>query len=187
MRFIGVIVAVSLLVGLSMGASGECPGTNVITAMMSGMASFLEVSPLDFSTIRSSGALSTRNGTRIQVCLSNANFTIEQMSSDYLVPITSGDQFIAVIKFTNGREPVVAGEYSAAAGYGKPFWAYAEVKLYNGEKGVIVSLGVQEGTAVIQELTEDRICGTFNLKTKAGNPKPAEISGEFNVQLEHSR
>ncbi|MCP5108621.1 MAG: hypothetical protein GY950_34870, partial [bacterium] len=79
------------------------------------------------------------------------------------------------------------GKYSPAAGYGKPFWVTAEVKLFKGEKGVIVSLGVREGTATIIKMTEDSICGTFDVKTKAGSSLKGTLSGKFNVKMEKSR
>lgn len=187
MPFAVCVLGMLLLGGSPAGMGEDCSGVNEITAMTSGMASFQAVSPLDFSMIRSSGALSSRNGTRIKVCLSNADFTIQQMSNDYVLPISNREQFIAVITFSNGSDAVVPGEYSPAAGYGKPLWVYAEVKLHKADKGVIVSLGVQEGKAVIQELTGERICGEFDLRTKPGNPIPSEISGRFDVRLESSR
>jgi hypothetical protein len=64
---------------------------------------------------------------------------------------------------------------------------FAEVKLYKPEKGVIVSFGVKEGTAKIIEISEDKICGNFNLSSKSASGFRSKISGEFNVKLEHSK
>ena len=173
-----------LLLVLNIGLEGDCPKDNKITKMTSSMDSFKAVQPLDFSKIVSTGALSNKAGTKVQVCLSNSNFTIPQMASDFVVPIKEKKQFIAVINFSNGSKPVSAGKYSPAAGYRKPFWVTAEVKVHKGEKNTIVSLGVVEGTAQIDEITADRICGSFDLKNKKGD---SGISGQFNVKLEKSR
>ena len=179
-----LIVLMFLFFSCAIGLAGECPQANKITQMTSGMESFKAVQPLDFSKITSAGALSSKAGAMLQVCLSNGDFTTKQMSSDFVVPIKEKSQFIAVINFSNGSNPVAAGKYNPAAGFKKPFWVTAEVKVHKGEKGVIVSLGVREGTAEILEITDDKVCGTFALKNKKGD---SVISGEFNVKLEKSR
>ncbi|MBN2400184.1 MAG: hypothetical protein JXI33_07570 [Candidatus Aminicenantes bacterium] len=161
-----------------------CPKANKITKMTSSIASFRAVQPLDFSKITSAGALADKAGTKLQVCLSNGIFGTEQMANSFVVPIKKKSEFIAVLNFSNARQPITVGKYSPAAGYGKPFWVTAEVKVYNGDKGVIVSLGVVEGTAEILEMNETTLCGTFNVKNKKGD---SAIAGEFNVKLERSR
>jgi len=166
------------------GLDAGCPKTNKITAMTSGMDSFKAVQPLDFSKIISAGALSDKAGTKLQVCLSNGNFTTEQMANSFVLPIKQKSEFIAVLNFSNARQPITAGKYSPAAGYGKPFRVTAEVKVHQGEKGVIVSLGVMEGTAEILEMTDTTVCGTFNVKNKKGD---STLTGEFNTKLEKSR
>lgn len=182
-----LVVFFSLFLFINPAGADDCPKANVITKMTSGMDSFKAVAPLDFSKIISAGAMSSKEGKKVIVCLSNGNFTTQQMSSDFVVPIKKKDEFIAVIHFSNGTDKIIPGDYSAASGYRKPFWAYAEVKLHKGEKGVIVSLGVREGTARIIKIENGMICGEFNLKTKAGIPTQGAISGRFNVKLEKSR
>jgi len=180
------LVLVFALVVMGM-AGDDCPKVNKINSMESTMQSFKDVSPLDFSTIKSAGAMSKKQGTRLEVYLSNGTFTTKQMSSSFVVPIKKKDEFIAVIHFSNGKEKIVPGTYNGSSGYGKPFWAYAEVKLFKGEKGTIVSLGIREGTAVITKLTDNMVCGTFDLKSKTGSKSKGAISGTFNVKLEKSK
>lgn len=176
-----------ILAVFSLGLSSGPDESNRITDLWSNSDSFKEVEPLDFSNIVSAGAFQNKDGTRLQVCLSNAEFDITQMSSDLIVPITDKSQFIAVIKFNNAREEIVPGIYSPTAGYGKPFWAFAEVKLHKGEKGVVLSLGVNEGTAVITEKTADRVKGTFDMRAVTKTGKNSEIAGTFDVTLTTSR
>lgn len=166
------------------GLDAGCPKANKITKMTSGMDSFKAVQPLDFSKVTSAGALSNKAGTKLQVCLSNGMFDTAKMANSFVVPIKKKSEFIAVLNFSNARKPITVGKYSPANGYGKPFWVTAEVKVHKGEKGVIVSLGVVEGTAEIVEITETSVCGTFNVKNKKGD---AVFSGEFNTKLEKSR
>ena len=167
-----------------LGMAEDCPKANKISKMISGSKSFKAVQPLDFSKIVSAGAYSNKKGTKLQVCLSNGNFKIADMANNFVLPIKKKNEFIAVINFTNASKPIVAGEYSAAAGYEKPFWASAAAKVHKGEKGVVVSLGVVEGTATIIKMTKDSVCGRFDLKNKKGD---SAISGEFNVKIEKSR
>ncbi len=168
----------------SIGLEAGCLKDNKITKLTSTMASFKAVQPLDFSKIVSAGAYSNKAGTKLQVCMSNADFPVDKMANSFVVPIKEKSQWIAVLNFSNARKPIVAGKYSASAGYGKPFWVTAEVKVHKGEKNTIVSLGVVEGIAEIIEITDSKICGTFNLKNKKGD---SGIVGEFNMKIEKSR
>ena len=168
-------------------AAEDCPEANVLTRMESAMESVQEVSPLDFSSITSAGAQASKERSKIKVCLSNGDFSISEMSNDYVLPLTETSQFIAVVTFTNAKEPVIEGAYSAESGYGKPFWAFAEIRVKVGEKGATVSLGVARGTATITFLGEDRICGRFDLRTSDDAGFPGAIAGEFSCPLETSR
>lgn len=165
----------------------SCPESSTITEMVSSSATVKAMEPFDFSKIKSSGALLMKNGTKLGVYLSNGDFTIKQMSNSFIVPVKEKGVFIVAINFTNAKEPITPGTYSAAAGYGKPFWVTAEIKVAREEKGAIVSLGVREGTACIIKITDSSICGTFDLKLKKKDAISSAISGEFNVPLEKSR
>jgi hypothetical protein len=186
-RSLLIVFLMLVLVSLVTPAGEDCPKANVITKMISSNNSFKAVQPLDFSKIVSGGAMLSKNGEKVAVCLSNANFTTAQMSNSFVLPIKKKEEFIAVIRFSNGKDTIVPGTYSPASGYGKPFRVYAEVALHKGEKGVIASLGVREGTATIIKMTDDMICGKFHLKPKSGSSVIGEIAGEFNVKLEKSR
>jgi len=165
----------------------SCPENSAITEMISSSSTVKAMEPFDFAMIKSGGALLKENGTKLGVYLSNGDFTIKQMSSSFLVPVKEKGIFITAINFTNARKAIETGTYSAAAGYGKPFWVTAEIKVAREEKGAIVSLGVREGTATIIKITETSICGTFDLKLKKKDAITNAISGQFNVPLEKSR
>ncbi|UCH95133.1 MAG: hypothetical protein JSV88_33485 [Candidatus Aminicenantes bacterium] len=186
-RWLLIVFLMLVLASFVHPAGEDCPKTNVITKMSSSNNSFKAVQPLDFSKITSGGAMLSKNGKKVAVCLSNGNFTTAQMSNIFVLPIKKKEEFIALIRFSNGKDKIVPGTYSPTSGFGKPFWVYAEVALHKGEKGVIASLGVREGTATIIKMTEDMICGKFHLKTKTGSSVKGEIAGEFNVKLEKSK
>ncbi|MCK7474303.1 MAG: hypothetical protein MZV49_13690 [Rhodopseudomonas palustris] len=105
------------------------------------------------------------------------------MANSFVLPLKHKGQFILQVTFSNGAG-IGPGKYDPAAGYGKPFWASAEIKVPLGEQGTIVMLGVGEGTAEIVAMSGSMVCGRFRLKTPA-NRSPA--AGEFNVPMERSR
>ncbi|MBM3293532.1 MAG: hypothetical protein FJY82_03310 [Candidatus Aminicenantes bacterium] len=169
-------------------ATQDCPKQNVIQSVVSDMPSFKEVSPLDFGTIRSAKAWLSRGGKKLNVLLSNGDFSAEAMANDYVLPLKTKSEFILVVTFLNGDKPIVEGDYSPAAGYGKPFWAFAEIRVLVGPKGTNVSFGVIEGSARLLSMKNGRVCGTFNLaKKNAKNEITASVVGEFNVEMEMSK
>jgi len=182
---LAVLLAASFLtLEINIIEATGCPAGSRITNLKSSMSSIKAVWPINYRNLKSTGAWSTRNGSRLAVCLSNGNYQINKMGSTFVSPIKDRSKFIAVIQFSNGKNPVVAGNYSPSAGYNQPFWVFAEVKVFKGERGVTVSLGVRKGTATITKITNNRVCGTFNLQNKSGTSK---IAGRFNVPLEKSR
>jgi hypothetical protein len=170
-------------------AISECPKVNVLkNVVCTDMPSFKEVSPLVFSSIRSAQAMLSRGGKKLEVLLSNGDFSAEQMANSYVLPLKKKSEFILVVTFLNADKPVVEGDYSPAAGYGKPFWSYAEIRVLSGPKGTNVSFGVSEGSARILSIKNGRVCGTFALTRKnALNEIAASVIGEFNVEMEVSK
>jgi len=174
-----------MVISLS-GTAADCPKTNVIAKMSSAMQAFKDAQPLDRSALKACGAQLSKDGKELRVCLANGDFTVEDMANSFVLPLKQKGQFILQVNFSNGAG-IVPGKYDPAAGYGKPFWATAEVKVAVGEKGTIVMLGVTEGTAEIIAMSGSMVCGRFHLKTPSGQAQPSEVAGEFNVKVERSR
>jgi hypothetical protein len=187
---IGIVLGLSCFVFVSSipVAAENCPQTNLIQSMIcTDMPAYKEVSPLVYTQIRSAGAMRSKDGKKIEVFLSNGNFSVEQMANGYVLPLKNKKEFILVIAFLNGNNPVAAGTYSPAAGYGKPFWSFAEVRVLSGPQGTNVSFGVREGSARIIEMKPDRICGTFQMQRKHLGQVAAAVSGQFATQLQESK
>jgi hypothetical protein len=109
------------------------------------------------------------------------------MANSFVLPLTKKGQFILQLNFSNGADAVKPGTYNPDAGYGKPFWVSAEVKVMVGAKGTIAMLGARTGTAEIIKMSETMVCGRFHLQAKVGEIVNSEVAGEFNVKLEKSR
>ena len=106
---------------MNAAVAGECPKTNVLKEMVqTTIKSFAEVSPLDITKIKSSGAFQSKDGKKMAVCLSNGDFTAKELASEWVSPIKKKEDFIFVLQFRNGNDKIAEGEYSAAAGFGKP-------------------------------------------------------------------
>jgi len=173
--------------GISLSAAAvDCPKANVITKMVSAMQAFRDAQPLDRTRLKACGAQLSKDGKELRVCLANGDFAVADMANSFVLPLEQKGQFILQVNFSNGAG-IVPGKYDPAAGYGKPFWASAEIKVPLGKQGTIVMLGVGEGTAEIVAMSGSMVCGRFRLKTPAGHPQPSEVAGEFNVPMERSR
>jgi hypothetical protein len=183
--WLGLLMAGMVLALFSTAA--DCPPGNVITKMTSSMKAFQDALPLDYSTLKTGGAQLANKGKELHICLSNEVFPIAAMANSFVLPLTKKGQFILQLNFSNGAEAVKPGIYNPDAGYGKPFWVSAEIKVMVGEKGTIAMLGARLGTAEIVKMTETMVCGRFRLQAKAGEVVNSEVAGEFNVKLEKSR
>jgi len=175
-----------LLVPVCVGAAPP-KGNAIKTLLCTDMKAFQEVSPLAIGTIRSAGAKRSKDGKKIEVYLSNGDFTVESMSSDMVLPLKNKKDFILVVTFMNGSNPVVDGTYTPKAGYGKPFWSFAAVRVLSGPKGTTLSFGSNEGKSTISGISTGKISGTFLLQRKNGAKVAAEASGTFNVPLTTSK
>ncbi len=181
-----VLAATAAAQGGGQNRPADCPKANAITKMVSAMQAFRDALPLDRSSLKTGGALLSKDGKELRVCLANGDFAVADMANSFVLPLEQKGQFILQVNFLNDAG-IVPGKYDPVAGYGKPFWVTAEVKVAVGDKGTIVMLGAAEGTAEIIAMSGSTVCGRFHLKTPAGHPQPSEVAGEFNVKVERSR
>ncbi|MBU1568166.1 MAG: hypothetical protein KJ630_21400 [Proteobacteria bacterium] len=179
-----LIIALFCVLLVPIYAGAAIPeGNSIKTLSCTDMKPFQDVSPLNFGTIRSAGAQRSKDGKKIEVFLSNGDFTVAQMANDMVLPLKNKEDFILVLTFLNGPNPVIDGAYSPKAGYGKPFWSYVAVRVLSSPKGNTVSFGVNDGESTITGVSADKISGTFKVLRKNGAKVMAEASGAFNVPL----
>lgn len=174
-------IAVSIVWGIlsASPAGAGCPASTKITKMNATLQGFKEGGPYDVGKIRSVKAFVLDGGKKMKICISNMDLT-SYLNVDALgakPPKHKGD-FALILQLSNGSNLVVAGKYSPRAGYGKPFWATAEVLTSAGKAGTFVSIGASDGVAEIVEIGGGRVCGKFNLTGTSGS-----ASGEFNAEI----
>jgi len=166
----------------------EAPAGNSIKALSNSYdPGFKDVSPLDLKSIRSAAALRSKDGRQVQVFLSNGDFTADQMANEYVLPLKSKKEYILVLTFHNGPNPVADGSYSPKAGYGKPFWSSVVVRILSGPKGTNASFGATEGTCSIKGASGGRVTGSFQVMSRNGDKVMAEATGTFDAPLTTSK
>lgn len=168
------LAALVLFCGFSQGA--DCPSADKIEIMNVTTPAFAEAGPYDISKIKSAKVFVLDNGKRIKVCLANIELksylSVDAVGAKKL----SAGEFVLILNLSNGPNEVVAGTYSPKAGYGKPFWATAEVLTGSGKSGMFFSIGASDGTANLIEFSKNKACGTFDITGAAG-----QVKGTFNI------
>ncbi len=173
----GCLVGVMLMVAGHAWAA--CPGGNSVDQLSSSLKDF--PTTIDFGTVLASGAKQKSSGSRLYVYLSNTDFSLGQMSSSMVSPIKDQSQGVLILKLSNGQEAVEPGDYSPAAGYGKPFFASAELRRMKPDgKAMDLVFNLESGSIQLQELANGRACGTFDLS----GIENTVISGSFEVAVE---
>jgi hypothetical protein len=156
-----------------------CPEGNSVDRLSSSLKDF--PTAIDFGTVIASGAREKSAGARLYIYLSNADFSLGQMSSSMVSPIKDQSQGVLILKLANGQKPVEPGDYSPAAGYGQPFFASAELRRMKSDgKAMDLVFNLESGTIQLRELADGRACGTFDLS----GIEDTRISGSFSVAVE---
>jgi len=176
-----LIVVPGLVSGVS--AAGKCPDKSTVKSITSTDPEFKAAAP-NISAVKSSKAIIKNGGKEVKVFLSNGAFSAKQMDNDMVLPLKNKGEAIVAIKFTNASNKVAAGDYKPSAGYGKPFFASADV-MVKGTKpaGTVITFvaggSSDQGTATITEITDKKVCGKFDMKGGLGS-----LSGEFSADIE---
>ncbi len=175
MKIKSIIFVLPVLLVFSVG-SAVCPPLSKIAVMNVTSPGFAEAGPYEIGKIKPGKVFVLDGGKRIKVCLANVELksylSVDALAAQKLKP----GEFVLILNLSNGPSPVVAGTYSPKAGFGKPFWATAEVLTGAGKAGTFFSIGTQGGTVELIEFSQGKACGTFNLTGAAG-----QLQGQFSV------
>ncbi len=164
---------------LTANAWAACPATSTITQMTATLQPFKDGGPDNVSKLKTTNAFLLNSGKQVKVAFSNMDLS-NYLDVDALgaKPPKKKGEFVLIVALSNGPQPVAPGVYTPKSGYGKPLWATAEILVSNGKAGNFVSIGSNDGSAEIIEISGKRICGKFDLKGVAG-----KVSGTFNADL----
>lgn len=160
-----------------------CPTSSGIASISSDNEDFTASQPLDLSRIASAKALVKKEGQRLKVFLANAPFTAQQMDNSMVIPVEKKGQAVVVLNFMNGSERVTRGEYTPAAGWGKPHSISAEVQLKGTHPsgsivGFVSASSKERGKATITAVDDQWVCGSFDLSGSLG-----AVAGHFVAEI----
>lgn len=84
-------------------------------------------------------------------------------------PVKKKGQVSLAITFMNASKPVVAGEYAVRANVWDPMNVRGDLG-FGKDDGtpVLYGLGLKSGKATLVEVTETRVCGTFDVVGQDG-------------------
>ena len=160
-----------------------CPPQSTVSHIDSSSPQFTAAQPIDLTGIRAAKALVQTDGTSLKVFLANRPYSAAQMNSDMVIPVKNPGEAVLVLKFMNGQDKVASGEYTPAAGYGKPHSVTAEVQVPAAPSGVVISMVTassrDSGSATISHIGDGWVCGRFDLKGQLGN-----VTGAFAAAVE---
>lgn len=168
------LAAFSILFAFADGAG--CPPASKIEIMKVTSPNYAEAGPYDIGKIKSVKVFVLDNGKRVKVCLANIELK-SYLSVDAIgAKKLNASEFVLILNLSNGPNAVAAGTYSPKAGYGKPFWATAEVLTGSGKAGTFFSIGAGDGTVNLIEFSNAKACGVFDVTGAAG-----QVKGTFNI------
>lgn len=160
----------------------NCEGPNSVTKAVSTMDTYRANGPFDFSNVASAHGVLTKEGKRLTIGLSNMELDAGDIASvNYVPPTLTATDWILLVHFHNGPDPIVPGEYDPNSGYKQPFWLSTEIvvkKEGDENVGVILSLGPDQGMGVLSGFDGKSACGTFDVSRKENG-----AAGSFNVEV----
>jgi ankyrin repeat protein len=161
-----------------------CPAATKVTKLASPSEAFKVSQPIDIATITSAKAIVEKDGTSVRVFLTNRNYAAAAMNSSMVVPVKNPGDVIVKLRFMNGSTPVAPGEYTPAAGWGKPLSVIAELVVTGGKPSgaeitMVPAQSSDTGKATVTALEGGYVCGTFDLKGSLG-----ETAGAFVATIE---
>lgn len=166
---------------------GDCPEKTVITELMAKPSTtWDEAGPYDFSNFKDAFGKMSKKGDKIEIIISNIDEERKILGRTLVFPGKEKGDYQLVISLSNAKEKLTTGEYSYK-GYGEPMKASVSLGVAKGEKGTYIGFNTPEGSVKILSISKDKICGTYELKSKEGSSITHTAKGEFSVPVEVSK
>ena len=121
------------------------------------------VSPVDPRAL--SKAKATKSAFGITVFVTNADFDVKAAAAKLdTSPVKGKGQVSLAITFMNASKPIVAGEYAVRANVWDPMNVRGDLG-FGKDDGTPVAYGLalKSGKAVLVEVSDTRVCGTFDV------------------------
>ena len=162
MKSLAAALALALLAGALPASSADCPkGTAV--EKLSKNTSIKPVAPFDLKTLTRSKA--TKSAFGITVFISNADFDVKAAAKTLdTSPVKRKGQVSLAMTFMNASKPITAGEYAVRANVFDPMNVRGDLG-FGKDDGTPFAYGLslKAGKATLIEVSDTRVCGTFDV------------------------
>ena len=160
-----------LVLGLALaplpGSATDCPKATAVEKLSKNTA-YKPVAPFDLKALTKAKA--TKSAFGLTVFVTNAEFDARAAAARLdTSPVKGKGQVSLAITFMNASKPIVAGEYAVRANVWDPMNVRGDLG-FGKDDGtpVVYGLGLKSGKATLVEVTDARVCGTFDVVGRDG-------------------
>jgi hypothetical protein len=161
MKLLAFPVSLVLLLAAGPAAGADCPKATAVEKVSKNSA--YKTAAWDLKTLAKAKA--TKSAFGITVFLSNADFDVKAAANALSTsPVKGKGQVSLAITFMNASKPVAAGEYAVRANVFDAMNVRGDLG-FGKDDGTPVAygLGLKSGKATLVEVSDTRVCGTFDL------------------------
>lgn len=160
------LIPIALVAGAALVApvaAAADPPTTTVVEKLSRNSYHKPVAPFDPKALTKAKA--TKSAFGLTVFLTNADFDVAAAAKRLNVsPVKGKGQVSLAITFMNASKPVVAGEYAVRANVWDPMNVRGDLG-FGKDDGtpVVYGLSLKSGKATLEEVTDTRVRGTFDV------------------------
>lgn len=161
-----VVVSLAFVLGIVLAAPGapaaDCPKATTVEKL-SRNPYHKPVAPFDLKSL--SKAKATKSAFGLTVFLTNADFDVAAAAKRLdASPVKGKGRVSLAITFMNASKPVAAGEYAVKPNVFDPMNVRGDLG-FGKDDGTPVAYGLslKSGKATLVEVSDTRVCGTFDL------------------------
>ncbi len=155
------IAALALLLGTGPALAADCPKGTVVEKL-SRNASYKPVAPLDLKALTKAKA--TKSAFGLTIFVTNADFDVKAAAKQLdKSPVKAKGQVSLALTFMNASKPVAAGDFAVKANVFDPMNFRGDLG-FGKDDGtpVVYGMMLKSGKATLVEVSDARVCGTFD-------------------------
>ena len=153
--------ALALLLGVGPSFAADCPKGTVVEKL-SKNASYKPVAPLDLKSLTKAKA--TKSAFGLTIFISNADFDVKAAAKQLdKSPVKAKGQVSLALTLMNASKSIAAGEYAVKANVFDPMNFRGDLG-FGKDDGtpVVYGMMLKSGKAILVEVSDTRVCGTFD-------------------------
>lgn len=167
MRTCAVALGLCAALATSAASAVDCPKATVVETLSKNTA-YKPVAPFDLKSLTKAKA--TKSAFGLTVFVTNAEFDVKAAAARLdTSPVKGKGQISLAITFMNASKPIAAGDHAVRANVWDPMNVRGDLG-FGKDDGtpVVYGLGLKSGKATLVEVTDTRVCGTFDVIGRDG-------------------